>query len=720
MVVCGGQGDLTPAGSVASFFRAHIGGTSQTSFSGGRLAAAAAHIAGTSGKSLIGRVNGDANRFGALSIHGVATVHTLPHFLIGGKCIINGAGGLSVRGRIIGGDAAECKIFLSVVDPIDNGTSATYSARLIADGTEYKIRAAEYSESKADVGVSLDLTLQRPDQRDAILAAASFQFDVYDNGSWTTLFDTGKLGGGGFSFAWADGRPSDQLTISTIAPIAQKLTKSPDLNTTVYDPFREDINASDFQNILDTNGHVYGHSLIPLPGMSINSLFNWLFVSTLGFSGYVTNIPNFPVRRLDFQMAGNYLDGVRGTIGNFDPLVFVQGTKIYALDSTLRLPAGFATPVVLSHDMYLNAQFKETELDADGYLVTYTEQDSDYDYQQTRDVIIPTSTEGTEGSADYTETDVTQTFTDFYKLSNPGTPVRTEKTKEVTTVRAMLRNAAGVMTLTEISETTENISFDSKMRLTEISQSTIATIPNISSGVPFDFVTDFVRDISQRFEYKPDIFDPKREYLSSMTKKITALVATENDPDKKNVGDTFKQEFFDAWRAGNFTDTMTVNREPVQLVTETAFQTKKGQVEIRQRTTNYMTNPPAVINQVTDGRTGDISQNSTSGSQATIIVYRDGVTARTGRKLVPVSTNMPPIYFIPLFKRKLALRKRRQGTVTMKGLTLSLVRGSAVRVLDRDGTTAGDYLIEGRKLAFNNLGTREQTTRQILEVNQIG
>lgn len=724
LVYLNGSSDVSFHGSTQSFLFVTIHGHASLFLDGSGNLPAAIAIHGTSGKDWFGRLNSDPNRFGAVAIHGSGSLAMNPRFLAAGKCIIHGVSSVAFKGRLAGGDSSECQIFLSIVDPIDPGSGGTYSARLIADGVGYRIRAFDYTESKDTVGISLNLTLQKPTDRDAILAAASFQFDLYVNGSWQTLVAGGMLAGGGFSFAWQDGRPDDQLTIQTSAQITDKLGQSPDLNTTVYDPFVETIDASKYKDILDTNGHHYSHQLVAFNNMTLSVLFHWLFVTKLGFAGVVTNLPDFPIPRADFNMTDTYLSGLRGVIGNFDPLIFVEGNKIVILDSTLRLPAGMPASIVLDPSLYLNAQFSETEFAADGFLVSYIENDSEYDYQQTRDVVIPTSTTGTFGSNNYTETDITQTFTDFYKLSDPATPVRSEKTKEQTTVRAMMKlSPSAPYTLQEISDTTETIEFDSKMRLTSIQKNVIALIPNLTSGVPFNFVTDFVRSERTTFEYNPDVFDPKREYLSAMKKTVSGLVATDNDPDKANIdGSPFKQDFFDAWRAGNLSFDMQVANEPIQEITENAQQTRKGQIEIRKKTVEYLTNPPATIHQVTDGRTGDISQNAQSGSSATIIVYRDGISfsARGGRKLVPINVgNMPPRFFIPLCRRKLQLRKRRSGAVTTKGLMLSLVRGSAIGVLDHYGQSAGNYLIEGRRIAGSNLGTRQQTTRQILEVSQI-
>jgi hypothetical protein len=720
MFVVSGGADFSADGSVSSFFIVHINAGVAMSLNGSIVRAGSVSIEGAGDPDFVGRVNDDANVFGGLTIAGAGSFSAIPTTTIRGKLIIQAAGALSVHGRVASGDSSACRISLTIADPIDNGSAASYSARLTADGIEYKIRGYEFNEGRQSYGVSLNVTLQKPTQRDAVLAASAFKFELYTGAAWETVFDTGVLAGAGFSIAWNEGRPANQLSISTTAPILDALTTSPPLNLTIYDSNRENINAADFENILDESGHIYSHDLVPIPGMTLFQLLRYIFVIRLGMAAPICDIPDIPIRRSDVGMSDNYLAGISGHIGNFEPLIYEKDGILNIKDTTVRLPAGVTPSIVLDHTKYLNAQFRETKQDADGFLVSYVQTDTDYDYSSTRDVPFPTSSAGDPGAADYTETDIVQIWTDFYKYSNPAAPVRSEKSRETTTLSGMVRSASGILTLQTISETTENIFFDSKMRLQTITKEIVALIPNVTGGVPFDFVTDFVHSERTTFEYKADIFDPKREYVSKMEKKITALVATETDPANDNVGDKFKQEFFDCWRAGNFTDTMTIALEPVKLVTETAQQTKKGQTEIRQRTTHYLTNPPAVTGTTTDGRTGDNTENASSGSTAEMIVYRDGLTARAGRKLVQISVNeIPPRFFIPLLKRKLAFRNRRDGTVTLKGMALALVRGSSFRLLDQDDVSAGDFLVEGRSITGTNLGTREQQTRQVLEVIQI-
>jgi hypothetical protein len=718
LAILGGGSNWAANGGIARYLSAHIAGGSGFTARGSFISVRGkVTFAGDSEFSAFGRLNGEPNKFGVVDLGGGSVVDLSPTTAIGGKMVAAGLSTLSARGRVALADSAEMKIFLTVAPPPAVGYAATYSARVFADGVSYPIRGFDLSEGRQSSGIEVNLTLAKPGDRAAILAAGLFTFDVYDNGNWKTLFSGGKLAGGEFSFAWQGFGPANTLSISTVGQVDDQLAKSPPNNLTVYDPFREDIDASAYRSVFDENGIEYAHQLTAISDMRLNDLFRFVFVTKCGFAGYQTNLPNWPIRRATFQMTGTYLDGIRGVIGIFNPLIFAENDIVYILDSTLVLPAGFAQPVELPATQYLNAQFRETKQDADGIVLQYLENESEFDYYSDREVSDGTDTTGEPGTPGYTESDRSQTFRDYYRYSNPASPVRTEKIKELTTVRAMV-NTGGYSGLQTITEIVETVTLDSKGRHQSIVKEISALVPNI--GPPHTLAFQPVETETTRFEYSPDYFDPKREFLSKTTKEITGFIATDTDPDAENLGQPFRQRFYDAWRGGNITDTTELSSGPIRSFVERITQTGRGQLEVRAKTVDFMTDPPAITHTPTDVRSGDISQSASNSQTAELIVYRQGVTARAGRKLITLAIgDLPLIYGIPLAKRRLQLGRRRSGSITLKGLNLNFVRGSVLRLLDANGSAVGNFLVEGRSISGANLGAREQQTRQILEVVEI-
>ncbi len=714
LAILSGFGDIEADGGVLQYLYATLPGSSELFATGTFLSliGGTVDVGGASDLYALGRLNGEPNVFGVVNLLGTSGLETSPFTGIRGKANILGIGTLFPRAVVAEAERSEFVIFLTIADLPGVGFSGKYSARIYAAGVGYPIRGYTFTEGTADQGSQLNVTLQKPGDRAAVLAADEFEFQIYDNGSWRTMFESGQRTGGAFSFSWADGRPADSLSISTAAEISQRLERSPRRNLTIYDPTREEINADDFEGILDENGVVYSHELKTISGMKLHDLLRYVFVTRCGFTNIEPTLPNDPIRRLDVKITETFNDAIATVIGIYRPLMFVQANTLFILDGTLALPAGFASPVALNASQYKNAQLQIVEQAADGFVVQYVDSERDYDYYQDRDVDVPTSVFGNEGSSDYTETDIVYTFRDFYKLSSPATPTRTERVGVTTTVRGMLNGE-----LQEITETTETIEFDAKLRIKSIDKRKTAAIPDLSETFPI--VTREIRRERTDFEYKPDIKDPKREVLAKTSKRITGLVMT--DTENTHLDQPFRQEFYNAWRAGNFTgDGQTVDDATIQQHIETLEQNNRGQNEMRLLIVDYLTDPPNVHADVTDARGGDATTNAQTSATKETIVYRTGLTDRTDAKLVGMPggefklTNLKA-----LAKRRLDKRQLRTGSIELKGLNLSFGRGTVLTLFDRDGSAAGSYVVEGRTISGANLGTREQTTSQILSVSEI-
>jgi hypothetical protein len=714
LVVLSGYGDVQADAGVLQYFQITIAGVSDLSAIGTFLTivGGSVDVGGSSTLFALGRIGDEPNVFGVVDVGGTSGLTIDPLLGVRGKAVLTGVAELFPSPSIAEAERSEFNIFLTIADLPGVGFAAVYSARITAGGVGYPIRNFSFTEGTADAGSQLNVTLQKPSDRAAILAADEFSFEIYDNGTWKTLFESGRRTAAAFSFGWSEGRPADALTVSTAAEISAKLEKSPRRNLTIYDPLREDIDADDFEKILDENGVQYSHELKTISGMKLHQLLNYVFVTRCGFASVETNLPNDPIRRLDVGITDTFNDAIAGVIGIFRPLMFVAADVLYILDSTIALPTGFASPVALPASQYKNAQLQITEQAADGFVVSYVDSERDYDYFDDREVDLPDSVFGTAGSSDYTETAVTYTYRDFYKYSTPATPIRTERVGVTTTVRGILDGD-----LQQITQTVETIEFDGKLRLASIDKRRTAAIPDLSGTFPI--VTREIRRETTRFEYKPDIKNPRREVLAKTSKRVTGLVMT--DTENTHMDLPFRQEFYNAWRSGNFTGNgQTVETETIETDIETLEQNNRGQNEMRRIIVDYMTTPPNVHGDVTDARGGDATTNAQTSATKEVIVYRTGLTDRTDAKLIGMAGGEFKIANLKaLAKRRLDKRQVRTGSIELKGLNLSFGRGTVLTLVDRDGNAAGSYVVEGRSIAGQNLGLREQLTSQILSVAEI-
>jgi hypothetical protein len=709
LVVLGGVAIITADADLSAHFVATIRGTSSLFANLTALLAPTAIIEGTSSIFARGRLNGEPNEFGAAMIEGTSTLSPNGRLRSRAVAIIRGTSTLFARGRTAGADRTDLNVTLTIIPPSTIGFGDVISARLAADGVNYPIRSAQYSEPSNAAGVSLEFTLQKPTDRDAVMAATSFKFEIYTAGAWNTIFEAGKRSGGGFSFAWIEARPGDALSISTIGPVSEKINRSPVDDVTIYDNARETISPNDFKTIYDTDGNPYTRLITSIPGLTLYGLLEYVFVTFCDFAGVATDLPDYPIRRCDFEKTGTFLSGIGPHIGAFDPLIFVKDDIVWILDSTQRIPPGFASPYALTADKYKSATFNESVLNADGFVVTYSTGD-EFDYSTDREVIDDVDAIGTFGDPNYMEISRRRTFRDFYKSTNPGVAVRTEKVREIETTDATVSGS-----FVQVAESTETINLDSHGRLKSIHKEMNGLIPDLATP-SFPFITSTIRDERTDFTYSPQIGAPTRAICSKTVKVIRGLVVT--DSDNEHLGRPFKQSFVDGFRAGNLSDAQTLSFEAIESVVETVLQNTRGQLEIRTRTSNFMTTPPSITNATTDARAGDLSTNSLGSAPETVIVFRAGAS-RTDAKLQDLSVGeLPLIFAIPLARRRLANRTQRTGSIPLIGLQLAFGRGFIFELFDREGDSVGNYIIQGRTITLNDLGTPGQNSTQNLDVLQ--
>ena len=705
-----GTGAVTANGTRTPGARARLRGQSVVFAGGILLTAAAAELAGTSGLFARGRLNDEPNVFGEAELLGLSELFANGRLQADAKAVIPGTSAIVARPRVVEADRGVLSLLVTVVASANAGFGDTISARVVADGVNYPIRSATYTEPRDAAGVSMQFTLQRPEDRAAILAATSFKFEVYADGVWTTLFDAGRRSGGGFAFTWVDARPGDTLEVSTIGPVSDAMTRTPLTGVTIFDGLRETLTPDEFPTIYDTDGNAYGRELINVPGLTLYDLLRLTFVEALGFARFRTDIPNYSIRRADFEQTGTYLSGVAPFIGMFEPLIFVKDSTVWILDGTQTVPAGFATAFPLEGSEYRTAQFNEAVLDADGFIVTYSDA-AEFDYFRDREIIDPADVT----ASPYTEIIRRRIFRDFYKVTNPTVPIRTEKIKEVETTQAVVNGS-----LLQVHEATETINLDSTGRIVNISKEITGLVPDIATPT-FPFTTRTLRSERTDFSYSPVLRNSGREFLSQ-TKRVTRGVIA-IDAENQHLGRPFRQAFGDAFRAGNLAAGQTLVYGPIEAFTETVRETERGQLEIRARTIDYLTTPPTIRNQTTDARAGDLSTNARGGTPQQVIVLRRTAGTGSGRsdkKLLTLSAGELPVrYAIPLARRRLANPVTRTGTVTLKGVRLQFGRGFVMELKTRDGESLGNYIVEGRTVTLSNLGTREQATTQNLDVKQI-
>ncbi len=705
--------DLTVSASVDKHISCRIDRGRTVTIAAGRIVPDAITIDRGRTFSAFGRLNDDANKFGAATLPRGRTDVFAASRKIKAKAIFPRGRDLEVIGRVQSHDSDTLSIFLTITDPATPGLGDTLSARIIADGITYEIKSYAFSAGSDNSGVSVNCILLKPTDRAVLEAADVFTFDLYKNGSWRTMFTGGVRSGLGFAFSdLKDGKPTDNLSVSSNGQVSAKLEKSPANNLTVYDPARVQVAASDFRTIFTTDGIPYDQDLHAIAAMDLFALLRYVFVTKCGFTDYKTTLPpNYPIRRADFEITDSFYSGIAPHVGMFSPLLFVRDDVVWLLDSTAGIPAGFPAPFALTADKYIDAQFTDTALNADGFIVEFSDVETDYDYTTTNEVIDDPETSGEFGDPGYMETVRVRTYRSYFKTSNPFVPVRVDKIIDITTVSA---NVGG--TFLTVSIDREDASFDTFGHPSSIHRDLSGRIPDIATtGFPLIFPTLIIEDT--RFNYTVEHNNSRRKVLSKVVKEERGLISVDNET--LHLGRPFKQCFVEAMAAGNLKSGLATEFGAIRTSTETHTQLPAGETEVRTRIVNFLTNPAQTTGSTTDARGGDGSVNGQTGATGQVIVFRTGAT-RTDAKMQVLSVGeLPSRLAINLARRILARRTRRRGNITLLGLNLDFDRGTMFELFDRDGFSVGNFVVEGFSIQANNLGTSAQKTRQVLEVVQL-
>jgi len=608
-----------------------------------------------------GRIGDEPNVFGTATLISETTLEADPVSGIGGLAVLASETSLSAVGFIRQPTQSVLRLLVDVEASQADIKNNVISARISADGVDYPISSFGYSESRGDAGASVAVTLTKSSDKAAIESATNIKFEVYKNGVWSELFSTGERAQTGFSVA----STGDQLTLSTAATIAERLERSPDNNLTIYDNLRLSLDSTDFESIFDTDGIEYSHDLTKEPGLTLFRLLEIVATQKMGFASYQTNLPDHALRRADFSITQSYLDGIAGHIGVFQPLIFVQGDTLWIIDGTADFPAGFPAPKTISADQIINAQLGTTNRRIDGYVLQFSQDESDFDYIQTRTETLTPETIGNFGDADYSKTTTKQTFDDYFKSSQPFTAVRTVKTKEESTTE---RQVDGITRT--VGEETEVLDYDSLGRLIKITKTSKALIP----GVDGMNSLETVRTEEQTLTYKVDVTNPRRQMLTQVIKRASGLVAV--DEENLQLGKVFKQDYSRAFEAGNITESMLLEFQTIETIEEKFRRARNGEIEGRRRRINLLTDPPTVTEGGTDVRPGDLSVNSQTSESKEVIVKKSAVISPSAR-FVPIAVAELPIdQAVPVAKRLLAKSNLTTGQVTLVGFDLTLNRGS--------------------------------------------
>lgn len=705
-----GNSSFTANGTLALYLNARFDGTSLFTANGSQTQAGSAQFVASSSFHANGHILGEPDLFGLALFDGTGSFTANLNVFFHGYASFDGQSSFVANGELNVQETYELNLIVDILPASPAGNYIRQQGRLKIDGVEIPFITANYSEPEGTAGSDLQIQLARVADRNLLTSFSVIEFGigrkiagVWDESTFETLLNTGELDSSNFSIGWQNNGPTDNVSFSSISGLSAKLNKVPETDLVIYDPLRTTINQTDFETLYDTEGRPYLTELRPIGGLSLYGLFTEVFVTRCGFSGYRTNLPDFPIQRVDCSFTNSYLESIRGYFGMFDPAILEVEGEIWIVDTTNVLPVGFPAPRSVNIFDYVNAGVSQNLRRVDAMLLTYTEDARNFDYTTNRsDIAFGVDDTGTFGQPGYTTTSYEKFFIQYRKFSQPAVVIKENLIRETRTTYDYLG--------TIIYETDERYFYDSSARINLRTKTVRQVVPEMPAAT--SFLNQQTSEENERFEYKSHTYKPREQYLGKRTLDIRGLIV--NDNDNQQAGRPFTQDIVTATRSGNVSEGLTATYGPIKSVVETASPNRDGTVSIRSVEVDHLTG--VVNNEINENRSGEIGLNGLSPKQNRILVFDAENALRTTERVESFHAGeMPLTTALPLARRVLKKRKTKSKALTMNviGYDPGIKRGSIIAAKHRISADLGSFLISGRSVnigrdgVFMNLNGKE-------------
>ena len=200
-----------------------------------------------------------------------------------------------------------------------------YDARLTVDGDVLLIKSYSFKRGKDTIRHELAIELAHPEDGALITRNSQITFELgiashpFTSFTYKTILSTGYAN----ESSWEIRPPNDgadTFTFVGLTDTQQKLNRTPPNNLVLYDPTLIDVDASDFRVIYDDYGRAFETELFPISGMTMEDVFDEIFVERCGFTQWKSNLPveDWRISRIDFNAGEAYLLPLKGRIGMYE------------------------------------------------------------------------------------------------------------------------------------------------------------------------------------------------------------------------------------------------------------------------------------------------------------------------------------------------------------------------------------------------------------------
>lgn len=451
------------------------------------------------------------------------------------------------------------------------GTFRRFRARLFVDDVEVPIKSYSFDDPRDFTNVTLNVGLVRKSDYDLFTRDADIRFEIGEkiSGVWSdnVMLDTGQLTSADYQFQNDGLAPADTFSITAKPLIAARLDETSLDYIVLVDPNKLTVDPDDLEAIPNIDGTNNEVTVTEIEDFSLYDLLDYV-ATACGFAGsppYLTNIPNFPLRRVDFQPGNPLWNEVAAYIGDFEPildispddqLIVLEGLSDYQPDTSAAL---VLTVDDLAPGTNVNSTFNRSK----GIIITYQEDGKDYDYTQFDIVHNDRYRNDVPGSEPLTSQ---ETWVEkFYLSARPNKPVRELRRKE------MKRVSVGPETLAQSAETL-NYNEYGLLRTREkriFGKSKVpASWATFSSGVTtlgvfdggetsyssasdssFPWALSLQRAEREENQYKAHPFKADEVYTAHHEVEARSLITI--DSENQQLEEDFEQPALRAYRSGN-------------------------------------------------------------------------------------------------------------------------------------------------------------------------
>lgn len=572
------------------------------------------------------------------------------------------------------------------------------AARLLSGETEIAITDFSFSEPADRLGAVLNATLARPITSQLAGEDFTFQIGAEAGGAWVwvTKLALASLASRNHSLTTNNGAPADRVTFSTLDAAGDKTGRAPSRPVVIYDPLVTSMDAdpTSLESLRYESGVSVGTDLRAVGGLNLHFVLRALYVVGCGFPALYTNLPNYPVDRVDVSIEAGYDAAARALINAFAPLIYTDTAgALWIVDTALPPPDGAPLPRTLSLS---DVRAMEDGLNAGSasrrLILSYRVRSSAGEYFSER-LEQEHSESGRYGEAGFTETDIARKVREYRKISEPAIITREVVTETTTTVRAFNGEIR-----TRIKQQDQ---YDPQGRKSGHTRTVESVAPQFPTGDLFLFT---MREEQQSISYRAHPKRPNEWVVDAAVTYVEGLVLY--DEDVEYLSKPFAIPLNDAHRNGFLTGTenQNIRLRPISTKVENFRQRGDGEVELTTIVTDHLSG--GIERTDSQTRAGTLSVGGANGgreSRRVLLITDSGLTL-----------NPPPSRKVPAFDagdvpdaiaRAMGVRQLarladppRSARVDLPALDLTLHRGSRVELPARDGSL-GEYIIVGQTIA---------------------